>query len=336
MEPTPAPLFELVSGLWASKTLVAAVRLELFTSLANGASTTAAELAKRIGIEERPAEILLTACAGLGLLSVQDGRYANTPVAERFLVKGDGQYFGDYVEAMENRNYPGWNRVLDAITKNQPTSWDPDRRQDMFVPDSAEVTFWDGMHAISRYTASVLAATVDLSGVRRLLDVGGGGGAYVIELCRRYSALQAAVFDLPFVCEQTAARVAEAGLAERIDFVAGDFFAAPELPGEHDAMLLSSIMRDWTEEQNRALLAKCFAALPSEGLLLISELMVDDDKSGPRNAALMGMVMLVGTWGRAYSFAEYADWLTEIGFVDVRRVPLAAPGANGVVIARKP
>jgi 3-hydroxy-5-methyl-1-naphthoate 3-O-methyltransferase len=335
--PTPAPLFELVSGLWAAKTLVAAVQLDVFSPLAGGRTTTAAQFAARHGIEERPAGILLTACAGLGLLSVTGGAYANTPVAEAFLVKGAPAYFGDYVEAMNTRNYPGWDRVLTAIRENRPTSWDPTGDRDMFVPEdpAAGATFWDGMHAISRFTAGRLADTGLLSGVRSLLDVGGGGGAYVLELSHRHPRLAAAVYDLPFVCDQTAKRVAAEGLGGRIAFHPGDFFA-DDLPRGYDALLLSSILRDWCPEQNLALLAKCFDALPSGGLLLVCELLVDDDNSGPRPAALMGMVMLIGTWGRAYTGAEYRSWLTRTGFTQISTVPLDAPGANAVVTARKP
>ncbi len=124
--------------------------------------------------------------------------------------------------------------------------------------------FWEAMHSLSSFTARVLAEAVDFGAYRRLLDVGGGSGAYDIELCRHYPDLRATVFDLPFVCEQAAKKVSEAGLADRITTTSGDFFA-DELPGGHDVILLSMIMHDWNEEQDRELLRKCFQVLPSGG-----------------------------------------------------------------------
>lgn len=96
------------------------------------------------------------------------------------------------------------------------------------------------------------------------------------------------------------------------------------------------ILHDWTPEQDLAILRKCFAALPSGGQIVISELLVNDDKTGPPAAALMSLNMLVETVGRNYTPAEYGTWLRDTGFVDVETVWFEAPGANGVVLARKP
>jgi hypothetical protein len=100
-------------------------------------------------------------------------------------------------------------------------------------------------------------------------------------------------------------------------------------------VLLSMILHDWDEAQNRKIIAGCLDALPSGGTLLISELLVDDDKSGPVDAALMSMNMLVGCWGRNYTAAEYGGWLRDAGCARVRTVRFDAPGANGVVIGEK-
>ncbi|TCC32659.1 methyltransferase, partial [Kribbella capetownensis] len=110
-----------------------------------------------------------------------------------------------------------------------------------------------------------------------------------------------------------------------------------ELPAGHDVVLLSMIMHDWTPEQDLAILRKCFAALPSGGRIVISELLVNDEKTGPPAAALMSLNMLVETaGGRNYTAAEYEHWLHATGFVDVQTLSFEAPGANGAVIARKP
>jgi precorrin-6B methylase 2 len=206
----------------------------------------------------------------------------------------------------------------------------------IFEAGTRPKVFWDGLYPLSALTARALAGAVDLSGSRSLLDVGGGTAAFAVELCRHYPELRVTVFDLPFVCEHSAEKVEQMGFSERIGVHPGDFFADPELPGGHDTILLSMILHDWDEPRNTELLAKCFQALPSGGRLVISELLVDDEKTGPLDAALMSMNMLVGTWGRNYTVAEYSQWLRKAGFGQLSTVRFSAPGANGAVLAVKP
>jgi hypothetical protein len=177
-----------------------------------------------------------------------------------------------------------------------------------------------------RRTTSTSAA--HLSGISRLLDVGGGSGAYDIELCRQYRNLRATVYDLP--------TVGDAAPAQRIDALGDDFFADPAFPPGHDAVLLSMVMHDWGEVRDRAILDKCWAALPSGGLVIISELLVNDERTGHPPAALMSLNTLIEAEGRNYTPSEYGRWLRDAGFRDIRTVWFEAPGANGAVIARKP
>jgi predicted O-methyltransferase YrrM len=195
--------------------------------------------------------------------------------------------------------------------------------------------FWEAMHSLSTFTARALAEAVDFSAFRRLLDVGGGSGAVDIELCRRYPHLRATVYDLPFVTEIATGKIAEAGLGDRIATTGGDFFADMAFPSGHDVVLLSMILHDWGEARNREILRKCHAALPSGGAVIVSELLVNDEKSGPAPAALMSLNMLIETERRNYTPAEYAAWLDEAGFRDARTVWFDAAGANGAVIAHK-
>lgn len=335
---SPVPLMQMTTGFWAFKTIAAAHELGLFSRLSGTAGTTTGELAEALAIEERPAEMLLTACAALGLLVKNDGRYANSPLAEEFLVRGKPYYFGGWVQMLDKRLYPGWSRLTDAIRTNRPTTWDPDRQSSLFDGEDPELlaVFWEAMHSLSTFTARVLGQAIDLSGARRLLDVGGGSAAFDIELCRLYPDLTATVYELPKVADIAAGKVKEAGLQERIDTAAGDFFAESSLPGGHDTILLSMILHDWAEDRCRAILQKCWAALPSGGQVIIAELLVNDVRTGPPSAALMSLNMLVETEGRNYTPAEYSAWLGDLGFQDIRTVWFEAPGANGAVIGRKP
>jgi 3-hydroxy-5-methyl-1-naphthoate 3-O-methyltransferase len=337
-EITPLPLMQLATSFWAFKTLATAVDMDLFTHL-SASPMNAPELARWFNIEERPAEMLLTGCAALCLLDKdKDGRYRNSPLAETFLSRGARYYFGGFVTMLNRRLYSGWDKLPDAVRTNKPTTWDPDKQKSLFGgADPAMMgTFWQAMHSLSIFTARAVSEAVDFSGFRNLLDVGGGSGAYDIELCARYPNLSATVYDLPFVTEIAARKVAEAGLNGRIATHPGDFFSDPKFPAGHDVILLSMIMHDWSEADDRAILGKCYEALPANGAVVISELLVNDQKTGPAPAALMSLNMLIETvGGRNYTPAEYRAWLTDAGFRDIRAVWFEAAGANGVVIGYK-
>src|SRR5690349_22663717 len=143
------------------------------------------------------------------------------------------------------------------------------------------------MHSLSTPTGQALASVPDIRTRSRLLDVGGGSGAIPIELCRACPGLTATVFDLPHVTDFAAAKIAAAGLSDRITTAAGDLFAPDPYPAGHDVALLSLIMHSFTPGQDRQILAKTFDCLPSGGLVVISELLVNNDKTGPPPAALM-------------------------------------------------
>jgi len=333
------PLMELSMSFGAFKTLATAHELGLFARLSGAKGSTTAELAQTLGLAERPAEMLLTGCAALGLLSKRSGRYRNTPLAEQFLVPGKPYYFGGFVDMADKRLYSGWGRLTEAVRRNRPTTWDPDRQQSLF--DGADPVmlshFWEAMHAISSSTAAAVAKAFDFRRFGRVLDVGGGSGAFDIELCRRYRRLHATVYDLPHVAAIAAGKVRDAGFADRIDTVGGDFLTDGAYPVGHDVILLSLIMHDWDEATNRTILRKCYDALPSGGAVVICELLVNDDKTGPVSGALMSLSMLIETTGgRNYTRAEYGSWLTEIGFRKIRTVRLRAPGADGAVVGFKP
>ncbi|MFD9061167.1 methyltransferase [Kitasatospora purpeofusca] len=334
---TPVPLMQLASGFWSFKVFAAAVELGLFTRLRDGGSLTLSEAARELGIHERGADMFLASCASVGLLDKEQDRYRNTPLAEEFLVEGRRHYFGGFVRYCDQREYPAWHRLVEAMRTNRPLTWDPATQDSVFSAADPVMMefFWEAMHSISSFTASALAQVHDFRQHLRLLDVGGGSGAYPIELCRRHTQLSATLFDLPHVASAARARIEEAGLDEVIETAAGDFRTDP-LPGGHDVVLLSLVLHDWDEETGRGLLRKCWDALEPGGTIVICELLLNPERTGPPSAALMGMNMVVELeGGRNYSETEYLSWLTDTGFTGAHVVRLDAAGANGAVIATK-
>src|SRR3972149_5776181 len=221
---TPVPLMQLISGFWASKTLAAAVELDLFTKL-SGRQADVQQLSQLLGIHPRPAEMLLSACTALGLLEKRNKRFSNSSLAEEYLVKGKPYYFG-VVTLLDRRLYLPWNRLLEALRTNRAQTWEGHSgifEQISSNPDKQRL-FTEGMHSFSVQSGKALAAAFDFSQHNQLLDVGGASAAYCIEAVRRYPNLRAVVFDLPPALEVAREKITESGFSDRIKMHPGDFF----------------------------------------------------------------------------------------------------------------
>jgi len=335
-ELTAIPLLQILSGIYASKTLGAAVELDLFTKIAESGATCE-EVAGMLDLELRPAEMLVSGCAALGLLERRDGRFYNSALSEKYLIAGKPEYFGPMVLMTNRRVYEPWLRLTEALKTNHALTWgdQPGLFQTLSSNSDEQRMFIQGMHAVSLRSGTSMAKALDLSKYRCLMDVGGGSGAYCIEAVRHCPMLRAVVFDLPSALEVAHQKIEEAGFSDRIETISGDFFLE-ELPTGSDLILLSMILHDWPPGKNLTILRKCFDALEPGGSIIISELMMDDDKTGPLAAALMSLCMLIDTEGQNYTWSEYTAWLEEVGFADVRRIPIHSPGANGLLVGRKP
>ena len=146
--PSAVPLMALSTGFWAFKTLAAAHELDLFSRVADRGGMTVADLAEALGLHPRPADMLLTGCAALGLLDKTDDQYRNTPLSDTYLVRGQPYYFGGFVQMADKRLYAGWGELAEALRTNQPTTWDPAVQASMFDGEDPIVLalFWEAMH----------------------------------------------------------------------------------------------------------------------------------------------------------------------------------------------
>lgn len=337
-EVSQQPLLDLTTGFMRFKTFSAAVELDVFTKLANGREVTAEEFAAETGLQQRPADVLLPALVALDLLEKNGEVYRNSAVAEEFLVKDRPYFFGGFVQFYDRALYPGWEQLVNSLRTNRSMFVDPEKQETVFAPNDFMMNFfWEAMHSLAGYTGKALGEVYDFGAHHRLLDVGGGSGGIPIELCRRVPTLTAGVYELPHVCPVIERKIGEAGLGDVVSALPGDFNTDEVLPSGYDVMLLSQVMHCGDEESNRALLDKCFAALEPGGAVLICELLLNSDRTGPANAAVMGLNMLVShAGGQNYSEAQYRNWLSDAGFVDIDVVRFDAAGADGAVVGRKP
>jgi cyclopropane fatty-acyl-phospholipid synthase-like methyltransferase len=191
------------------------------------------------------------------------------------------------------------------------------------------------MEDISVQANASFAELVDLAKVRHLVDVGGGNGANIIQLARKYPSLRASVFDSPTVCEIARANIRAAGFADRLDAVPGNCFPDP-FPKGADCLLFCHFFTIWTEEKDRFLFKKAYDALPSGGTVMIFNMMQSDNEDGPWAAAMGSPYFLTLATGEGmlYTWSEYESWMREVGFTNVQRQSL--PREHGVIRGTKP
>jgi hypothetical protein len=323
----PTPIFEIFRGNHATELLTAAVaHFYVFGRLAAQPMTTD-ELRHDLGLAERPAIVLLTALRAMGLLTDAHGRLDLTPLAREHLVPGGPFDVSDYVGlAAESA---GVREMVERLRSNRPAGATEEKGAAFIYREGIESAM--EREATARHltlalagraknVAPLLAERVPLDGARRLLDVGGGTGIYSIACLRKNPQLRAIVWDRPEVLKVAQEFAAAYGVVDRLECRPGDMFRDP-VPAGCDVMLLSNILHDWDVPECRSLLRHCADALPAGGRLLIHDVFLNDALDGPLPIALYSAALFALTEGRAYSAAEYRDWLRAVGLTPGPVVP---------------
>jgi predicted O-methyltransferase YrrM len=332
-------LYLVLGGHIFFQTLSAAVQLGLFPLLSREGPLGPLEIAKSLGIGEKPARVLLLGCTALGLLRKDQDGYRNSPAAENLLIPGVSGNVVSIVLWQHFINYRPMYHFVDSLRQGRNVGLDllPGEEPTLYgrLAHSPELerVFQDAMEAISAQANATLTAAADLAGVERVVDVGGGNGTNVIALARKYPHLRATVFDSAAVCEIARRNFEAVGLADRLEAVAGDCFKDP-LPSA-DCFLLAHFCTIWSEEKNLALLGRCHEALSPGGRVLIFNMMQHDDGTGPLLAALGSPYFLTLATGEGmlYTWGEYEAWLKEAGFEAVERQAL--PSDHGLITGVK-
>jgi predicted O-methyltransferase YrrM len=315
----PTPIFELFRGSCATELLVAAIsHFDIFGRLSKQ-PLTFDQLSDELGLQTRPAVVLITALRAMGFIDKQGDLLTLTELAAEHLVPGGEFDCGDYVGLAAQS--PGVLGMVKLLKTNQPLGSDEEAgaafiyRDGMASAMEAEQSarhFTMALAGRAKNVAPALADVLPIDQHSRLLDIGGGTGIYSIALIQKHPTLVSTVFDRPEVLK-VAREMAEAyGVLDRMAFVAADMFA-DDLPADADTILLSNILHDWDVPQCKQLVGRCAAALPAGGRLLIHDVFLNDELDGPLPIALYSASLFSFTEGRAYSAAEYRTWLSDCG-----------------------
>lgn len=310
-----------------SRVLLTAIELDVFTAVGKGA--TAAAVARRCGTHPRSTEMLLNALTAIGGLRKRGGRFYNTPRTAKLFVAGSPSCERDaWMHTVHL--WDRWSNLTECVRQGAPRG----RREAADRGAAWLESFIAAMHRNAQTMAPMVAKAVGLSGVRRMLDVGGGSGAYAIAFAKASRTLQADVLDLPPVLPIAERHIREAGLPGRVRTRPGDLRSGA-LGENYDLILLSAICHMLTPEENQDLLRRCFAALAPGGRVVIRDFVLNPDKTSPRAAALFSLNMLVGTAGGAsYSAPEYRAWLARAGFARIRCIAMPDP-SSGLVLGTR-
>lgn len=320
-----AELLQLSGGYWSACALHAGVKLDIFTPLAER-QMTATELSERIKCDPRGLTMLLNALAALELLEKKGDIYFATPFAAEFLARTSSAYLG-YIIQHHHHLMDGWTRLDEAVKSGKPISERFSHGDDEVVRECFEM----GMFNLAMQIAPRIVPRIDLTGRRRLLDLGGGPGTYAIHFCRQNPDLTAVVYDLPTTRRFAEETIARFGLSGRIRFEAGDF-DVEEVRGGFDVAWLSHILHGEGPEGCAGILMKAVAALEPGGLILVQEFILDDSLDRPPFPALFSLNMLIATpTGQAYSQGQLTAMLSAAGVADIKRIPLDLPNGAGVM-----
>jgi predicted O-methyltransferase YrrM len=331
----PTPLYRYRDSLAAVDALaVAIVHLDLFTALAREPLDLDG-LCRLFALHRRPADVLCTFLVANGLLRRDaGGRFHATDTAREFLVAGSPFDARGYYASLADK--PGVTDVLKVLRTGRPAHWPGDAAEaDWHAAMRTEAfaeSFTAAMDCRGRVLAPALAAAVAGHDIRRLLDVGGGSGVYALAIAEASPAVEATVFEATPVDAIARRTIAAAGLAPRVTVATGDMFATP-WPSGHDTHLFSNVLHDWDEPECRRLLELSAAALPAGGRILIHDMLLDDDKTGPLWAAEYSVLLSTVTQGRLYSAAEIAGWLGPLGLRISARGPTAL--GRGLLVAAR-
>ena len=290
-------LSDLTWGYRASRILQTAVKLKLFTHL-SGEPLTLKQLADLSGAKPDVLEKVLIACCAMQLLSTRDGLYENTEISDEYLVENKPLYQGNIIAHASNV-WDFWNDLPNEILKDTAEE----------NPESSHKNFILGMHNITMAgRGRIFIDNIDLSGRKKLFDVGGGPGTYSILACKKYPELNAVVFDLPETIAIAKQVVANEGLQDRITFETGSWETS-DFDDDNDVVLLSNILHG-AASMAKMKLEKAYRSLVSRGRVIIQEFVLNNSKTGPLIPALFNV--MVG----AYSADELFEKLTDAGFVD--------------------
>ena len=334
----PSHIMQVGMGFWASKTLLTAVKLEVFSHLAEKPST-GHELKHLLGLQERGLYDFFDTLVALGFLQRSGSKehvvYSNSADADLFLDRNKPAYIGGFLEMANNRLYPFWNFLEEALKTGAPQNEIRTGRltlfEELYQDHDKTREFVNAMGGVQAGNFITFASAFDFSGYNTLCDIGGAGAQLSAFVAAHNPHMRCISLDLPPVCPIALENVSKMGLADKVTIKAGDFFK-DSFP-HADIITMGNILHDWGTETKKLLIRKAYDALPKGGALVVLENIIDNDRRENAFGLMMSLNMLIETAdGYDFTGADFDAMAKEAGFSGTRVMPLTGPSSAAIAI----
>lgn len=335
---TPDKIMKVGMGFWASKILLTAVNIGLFTRLGRGPAD-ARKLKLKLGLHERSTLDFLDSLVALGFINRKgkgwDAVYSNSEDTDLFLDKNKSTYMGGILEMSNNRLYPFWNKLEEALKTGEPHNAAKGGKPffgDIYDDEKKLREYVQAMGSVQVGNFFQFAKEFDFSNYQTLCDIGGGGGHLATQVATNQPHMTCTTFDLPEVTKIAQENIDRMDFSPRVKAISGDIFNDP-FPNS-DVISMGNILHDWGQEDKKKLIKKAYDALPDGGALIVIDNIIDDDRRLNSFGLMMSLNMLIETQaGRDFTGAEFESWAQEAGFSRTVLMPLTGPAS--AVIAYK-
>ena len=321
----PGELLEISGFFWKTCVLQTAVKLDVFTVIGDG-RRTAGEIAQKVEGAVNGVERLLNALVAMELLDKQNETYVNNASGRELLAKDSPKYLG-HIIMHHHHLLESWSKLDQAVKSGQPQ-----RTRSSFSKEEWRESFLMGMFNMAMGLAPQIVPVIDVSNRQHLLDLGGGPGTYAIHFCLSNDALKATVYDLPTTRPFAERTIQRFKLADRINFMDGNYLEDP-VEGRYDVAWLSHILHGEGPADCRMIIQKTVDALEPGGMIIIHDFILNNSMDGPLFPALFSLNMLLGTEsGQSYSEEQIIDMLAAAGARDIRRLAIKSPNDSGIIV----
>jgi len=330
----PPLISQLARASWLAGVAKSAVRLDICTKLRDGRQS-ADWMANELGANPLHTREMLNSCVSAGLLEKIGDEYQNTKESATYLVKGEPNYYGDAFTYLS-----GLGTLFDQLDTAM-LSGEQMSHEEEFKTEEEETAYWTHyMLAMDQWGGGMqqgmLLENTDLTGKKKLLDVGCGSGIYTMALCQKYADLKGVLFDQEKALPLAQSRIEDRGLSQQISTLAGDYYTDPLGTG-YDVVLFSGVLIQEPPEGQVRLLKRAYESMISGGIVIVQDIL----RIGPYTEtspkiALESLVAAVffGGSGGVVSGDETVEFLATAGFTSPKQIPL--PGVYSLVTAVKP
>ncbi|RLD49539.1 MAG: methyltransferase [Bacteroidetes bacterium] len=334
----PSNIMQVGMGFWASKTLLTAVKLELFTLLAVK-PLTGREVKLQICLNGRGLYDFLDTLVALGFLQKNGNKetavYSNSPDSDLFLDKNKLSYMGGLLEMANNRLYPFWNFLEEGLRRGTPQNEIRTGEASLFEKIYSDIDktreFVNAMSGAQAGNFIAFATQFDFSTYNSMCDIGGAGAQLSAQVVSHNPHMKCISFDLPPVSPIAFENVSKMGVSDKVDIKAGDFFT-DSFP-KSDVITMGNILHDWGTDDKKMLIGKAYEALPEGGALVVIENIIDDERRENAFGLMMSLNMLIETAeGYDFTAADFKEWATEAGFTETSIMRLTGPASAVIAI----